>query len=120
LFAEQISLDDQGADFLLRPVNIPVRLPLVGAHQVNNVLQALGAVQALGVDLQQAVPRLMTLKPVPGRMNVMACAGGTLVDDTYTANPGSVRAAIAWLAARPAPRALVLGGLGELGVATES
>ena len=38
-----------------------------------------------------------------------------LVDDTYNANPGSVRAAIDWLASQPAPRMLVLGAMGELG-----
>lgn len=119
LRAERIDLDETGTDFLLEPLGLPVHLPLVGAHQISNVLQALGAVRALGVDLAQAIPRLRALQPVPGRMNVIACAGGTLVDDTYNANPGSVRAAIAWLAGRPAPRALVLGALGELGADAE-
>ncbi|UWN48960.1 UDP-N-acetylmuramoyl-tripeptide--D-alanyl-D-alanine ligase [Alcanivorax sp. ALC70] len=53
-------------------------------------------------------------------MNVIARDRGTLVDDTYNANPGSVRAAIAWLAGRPAPRALVLGAMGELGPDAET
>ena len=50
----------------------------------------------------------------------MDCQGGTLVDDTYNANPGSVRAAIAWLAGRPSPRTLVLGAMGELGPSAET
>lgn len=120
LYAEQVTLDDQGSDFLLQPTGLRVRLPLVGAHQVSNVLQALAAVQALDVDLGQVVPSLLGLQPVSGRMNVLACGNGTLVDDTYNANPGSVRAAVAWLAERPAPRGLVLGGLAELGGEAES
>lgn len=115
LRAEDVRLDDNGVSFTLRPQGLAVRVPLAGAHQVANVLLALGAVHAFGHDLSEAIPRLSALKAVPGRMNIIACQGGTLVDDTYNANPGSVRAAIAWLAGRPAPRALVLGAMGELG-----
>ncbi|WP_101674533.1 UDP-N-acetylmuramoyl-tripeptide--D-alanyl-D-alanine ligase [Alloalcanivorax mobilis] len=115
LRAERISFDDRGAEFLLSPSGVRVRLPLAGAHQVGNAVLALGAVQALGLDPSSVADRLALLKPVPGRMNVIPCQGGTLVDDTYNANPGSVRAAITWLACRPTPRALVLGAMGELG-----
>lgn len=119
-YTEEVLLSEHGASFLLMPYRLPVTVPLVGAHQVSNVLMAMAAVSALGFDLNQVLPRLLKLKPVPGRMNVMACAGGTLVDDTYNANPGSVRAAISWLAGRPAPRTLVLGALAELGAGAES
>lgn len=115
LYAESVRLDEQGASFVVRPLGLTVRLSLVGAHQVGNALLALAAASALGDDLAAAAPRLAALKPVSGRMNVIANGGGTLVDDAYNANPGSVRAAIAWLADRPAPRALVLGPIGELG-----
>ena len=47
-------------------------------------------------------------------------AAGAVVDDTYNANPGSVRAAIDWLAAQPAPQMLVLGAMGELGPQADS
>ena len=76
---------------------------------------ACAAVRALGVELAEVLPRLATLKPVPGRMNLHPVAQGVLVDDTYNANPGSVRAAIDWLASQPPPRMLVLGAMGELG-----
>src|SRR5690606_9722600 len=75
----------------------------------------LAAVFVAGVDVKDALARLANLKPEQGRMQIHACGGGTLVDDSYNANPGSVRAAIDWLAAQRAPRALVLGNLGELG-----
>ena len=55
-------------------------------------------------------------RPVPGRLaEHVAASGATVIDDTYNANPDSVRAAIAVLAARPAPRWLVLGDMGEVG-----
>ncbi len=92
-----------------------IELPLPGAHQISNVLMALAAVAEAGVAVCDAAARLSTLQPVKGRMNIQLLFGGTLVDDSYNANPGSVRAAIDWLAAQTAPRWLVLGNLGELG-----
>lgn len=120
LYAEQIVLQQDKATFNLQPFGHTVTVPLAGAHQVNNALMAIAAVRALGVSLEVALPRLEGLKPVPGRMNLHPVAGGLLVDDTYNANPGSVRAAIDWLAAQPAPRLLVLGAMGELGPQAES
>lgn len=94
---------------------LPVNLALPGRHQVINALMAAAGVSAVGVDLQQAVARLAALAPVKGRMNVSACLGGTLVDDSYNANPGSVRVAADWLARQEMPRQFVLGELAELG-----
>ncbi|MFN3713931.1 MAG: UDP-N-acetylmuramoyl-tripeptide--D-alanyl-D-alanine ligase [Alcanivoracaceae bacterium] len=115
--AENIQLDSLSVQFDLNTPagQWPVRLPLPGAHQVSNALMALAAVAEAGVPLAEAIARLANLKPVKGRMNVSACEGGTLVDDSYNANPGSVRVAIDWLARQRAPRCLVLGNLGELG-----
>lgn len=120
LYADAVREDAQGCGFVLRPLGLTVKLPLVGRHQISNALMALAAVQALGVDLAEVVPRLADLQPAPGRMNPIACQGGTLIDDSYNANPGSVRAAIAWLAEQPAPRTLVLGAMGELGAGAET
>ena len=54
------------------------------------------------------------LQLLPGR------SGSRLIDDSYNANPGSVRAAIAVLAARPGERVLVLGDMAELGADAEA
>ena len=48
LHADAVRLDDHGCDFVLQPLGLTLRLPLVGAHQISNALMALGAVQALG------------------------------------------------------------------------
>lgn len=119
LYAQDIQLTRDAVRFVLQPLGEIVTVPLPGRHQVLNALMACAAVQALGVDLAQALPRLNQLKPVPGRMNVRPMGGGVVVDDTYNAHPGSVRAAINWLAEQPAPRVLALGALGELGEQAE-
>ncbi|MEE4251261.1 MAG: UDP-N-acetylmuramoyl-tripeptide--D-alanyl-D-alanine ligase [Alcanivoracaceae bacterium] len=115
--AEQVSLNGSTVDFVLlhKARRYNVHLPLPGAHQVSNALMAIAAVVESGVAIDDALPRLNQLKPVKGRMNIKACLGGTLVDDSYNANPGSVRVVIDWLSVQPAPRALVLGNLAELG-----
>ncbi|WP_305729829.1 glutamate ligase domain-containing protein, partial [Burkholderia ubonensis] len=63
---------------------------------------------------------LEAFEPVKGRLQVRqasagSLAGATVVDDTYNANPDSMRAAIDVLAAQPAPRVLVIGDMGEVG-----
>lgn len=120
LYAENIALHRDRAEFVLQPLGEAVTVPLPGAHQVSNALMACAAVRALGVNLPQVLPRLAALKPVPGRMHIQAAGAGAVVDDTYNANPGSVRAAIDWLAAQPAPQMLVLGAMGELGPQADS
>lgn len=102
-------------DYRLMPEGLDVHLELAGRHQVSNSLMAIAAVKALGVRPAETVARLAELRPVAGRMEHSYCMGGTLVDDTYNASPGAVRAAIDWLALQQAPRVLVLGSLAELG-----
>lgn len=119
LYADNIQLHQERVEFVLQPLGETVTVPLPGAHQVSNALLACAAVRALGVNLGQVLPRLAQLKPVPGRMNLHAVGDGVLVDDTYNANPGSVRVAIDWLAVQPAPQMLVLGAMGELGPQAE-
>ena len=59
---------------------------------------------------------LEAFRPVAGRLAPLhAVSGAAVLDDTYNANPDSVRAAIDVLAAAPSPRWLVLGDMGEVG-----
>lgn len=115
--AVDIRTEGQGVSFTLEHdgLSIPVSVPLPGRHQVSNALLALAAVAAVGVPPTQAIDRLKQLKPMPGRMNVSRIAGGNLVDDSYNANPGSVRAAVDFLVELSAPHLLILGEIGELG-----
>ncbi|BBI50237.1 hypothetical protein HORIV_26580 [Vreelandella olivaria] len=93
-----------------------VRLPLLGKHNVSNALAAAAAALALGVLPEQITARLETLPALAGRLTVIpGLRGAKLLDDTYNANPGAVKAALDTLASFPAPRWCALGAMGELG-----
>ncbi len=97
----------------------PVRLHIAGRHNVKNALAASACALAAGVPLAAVAQGLQAFEPVKGRSRALVVstqtADITLVDDTYNANPDSVRAAIDVLAELPAPRLLVLGDMGEVG-----
>jgi UDP-N-acetylmuramoyl-tripeptide--D-alanyl-D-alanine ligase len=94
----------------------PVWLRVAGEHNVRNALAATACALAAGAPPAAVVQGLQDFEPVKGRSQVRTLRGGaTLIDDTYNANPDSVRAAIDVLAGLPAPRWLVLGDMGEVG-----
>jgi UDP-N-acetylmuramoyl-tripeptide--D-alanyl-D-alanine ligase len=87
-----------------------------GRHNVENALAAIAAATAAGAGLAAVRSGLATFRPLAGRLETKAAAaGGTVIDDTYNANPDSVRAAIAVLARAGGARWLVLGDMGEVG-----
>jgi UDP-N-acetylmuramoyl-tripeptide--D-alanyl-D-alanine ligase len=91
-------------------------LAIPGLHNVRNALAAAAAAHALGVPVNTVAEGLSRFRPYSGRLQVKAGRGGaTVIDDTYNANPDSVRAAIDVLASCPAPTVLVLGDMGEVG-----
>jgi len=95
------------------------QLHIAGRHNVGNALAATACALAAGVPLNIVEQGLNHFEPVKGRSRAFGiqCQGRdiTVVDDTYNANPDSVRAAIDVLAELPAPRLLVLGDMGEVG-----
>jgi UDP-N-acetylmuramoyl-tripeptide--D-alanyl-D-alanine ligase len=94
-------------------------LRVAGRHNVRNALAAAAAALGAGVPLGDVVRGLEAFAPVKGRSQLKALHRDgralTLVDDSYNANPDSVRAAIDVLAGLPGPRWLVLGDMGEVG-----
>ena len=93
-----------------------VRLGLVGRHNTLNALAAAAACYAEGVDIPHIVAGLESVVPVAGRLQFLPGLRGSLVcDDTYNANPLSLKAALEALSELPGPRWLVLGDMGELG-----
>ena len=91
-------------------------LAIPGLHNVRNALAAAACAYAAGVDLQSIGAGLTAFRPYVGRLQVKSGPGGvTVIDDSYNANPDSVRAAIDVLAGCEGPTALVLGDMGEVG-----
>ncbi len=94
-----------------------------GRHIAENALAALGVVKIVGADMQQAIGALATLQPEKGRgrRHRLAIDRGTLtvIDESYNANPASMRAAIAVLASSvptdAGRRVAVLGDMLEMG-----
>lgn len=97
----------------------PVRLPLPGLHNVMNALAAAAAGHALGLPVGTLATRLGEVVPVAGRLRLLTAQSGACVaDDSYNANPDSMRAGIDWLARQPGQRWAVLGHMAELGAAS--
>jgi len=94
-----------------------VRLPLVGAHQVDNAVLALAVAEALDVDLDAATAALRDVTLPPGRCQVLDRGRLRVLYDAYNANPASVEAALATARAMLGGRRLVvaLGTMRELG-----
>jgi len=115
----------QGADgcwrFRVRGVRVNLRIP--GRHMIDNALAALAVADALGVPLALAAEGIGTTEPAERRMRSLWLNGILMLDDTYNANPSSMRAALTTLMAL-APggdgrRIAVLGGMHELGKQSE-
>lgn len=116
--ARAIVLGSDGAQFeLVTPQGVvPVQLALGGRHNVGNALATAALALAAGIPLQQVADGLALARPVAGRQVAHALGNGaTLIDDSYNANPGSLGAAIAALAASGRDAWLVLGDMRELG-----
>ena len=95
------------------------RLHIAGRHNVVNALAAAACALAAGAPLDAVVQGLEAFVPVKGRSRALQITHGgrgiTVVDDSYNANPDSMRAAIDVLADLPAPQLLVMGDMGEVG-----
>jgi len=100
----------------LPTATLHVRLQVPGLHNVRNALAASAAAVAANVGAHAIAEGLGAFSGVQGRLQTKAVLhGATLIDDSYNANPGSVRAAIDVLARAAGEKILVLGDMGELG-----
>ena len=106
-----------GFDAHLGSTTVRISLGIAGRHNVRNALAAAACAHAVGVPADTIVRGLAAFTPVAGRLRRLQGQGGYgLIDDSYNANPDSVRAAIDVLADEVGPRVLMLGDMAEVGV----
>ena len=118
--AEDLTVDDELTPrFVLQSPagDVEVELGARGVHSVDNALAAAAVGIELGVSLEDVAAGLAEPALSPLRMEILRTAGGArLLNDTYNANPLSMRAALHALAALPVTRRIaVLGVMAELG-----
>ncbi|MGH7569723.1 MAG: UDP-N-acetylmuramoyl-tripeptide--D-alanyl-D-alanine ligase [Gemmatimonadales bacterium] len=115
---ETAALDDEGR-VQLRWAGQSVTVPAAGFHQIDNAMIALAAAREAGADPGRALAALAGVRLPSGRGLVRPLGRLTVIDDTYNANPASLRRAVEfahWLAARRGrPLAVVVGSMLELG-----
>lgn len=90
-------------------------LNVAGEHMIQNALAAIAVAYALNCDLESSVNALSRFEPVRGRFYPIQCSGYRVWDDTYNANPQSVKAALDTIASYQQTAWLVLGNMAELG-----
>jgi len=98
-----------------------IALNMGGRHNVSNALAAAAAATAAGATLQHVIAGLSAVRAVAGRLQFKKAASGAwLIDDSYNANPSSMRAGIDVLAELEGRRWLVIGDMAELGEFSDS
>jgi len=94
----------------------PILLHAGGTHNIVNALAAAAAATAAGASLEDVVAGLAGFRAVAGRLQLKAgMRGSWIIDDSYNANPSSVRAGLEVLRNLPGPTWLVLADMAELG-----
>lgn len=102
---------------LVTPVgNATVHLPIPGRHNVMNALGVAAVAVGMGLAAELIADGLADMQAVAGRLRIIKGIGNAqVVDDSYNANPVSVRAALEWLAEQPGRQWLAMGDMAELG-----
>lgn len=120
--AKDVHIEGSGDGFITRftlscPLGeAPIEMQLGGQHNVANALAASAAAVAAGAALEHVVTGLAAMRAVRGRLQLKtASSGAWIIDDTYNANPSSMRAGIEALAQLEGRKWLVLGDMAELG-----
>lgn len=118
IMAKSIELEPMFSNFdcVFPEKTIKIHLSAPGIHNIQNALAAAATARALGVSIEFIQQGLEKFAPVTGRLQFKTgYKGARIIDDTYNANPASVRAAISVLAKYPGQKIYVAGDMFELG-----
>ena len=101
---------------------VECEVPFVGAERVESIAALFAVLFALGFDPKQTVEHISALELPSGRGNLLEVAGITIIDDSYNANPVSMKMSLAHLSSmkKHHRRIALLGEMLELGAATEA
>jgi UDP-N-acetylmuramoyl-tripeptide--D-alanyl-D-alanine ligase len=121
--ADEVRQDFDGMKFRLHAFgrSIDAQLPVPGLHMVRNALLAVGVGHVFGMSLEECAGGLPNLQLTKGRLEMKVIRGIQVLDDSYNANPDSVRAALETVSQMRinGRRIAVLGRMGELGSQSE-
>ena len=117
VYASEIQLNPQSAQFNPHTPqgSRAVSLPFAGAHNVQNAAAATAFALAIGIELDDIVQGLEQAQGAKGRLNFIQQQHCLFIDDTYNANPTSMRAAAQVLLQQQGLKVMVMGDIGELG-----
>jgi len=101
------------------PIKIPIKLNLIGNHNITNALAVIASIQILDIPADVIAQGLANVEAQNGRGKIIELGNLTLIDDSYNANYEAVKSAIDGLSQFSTPKILVLGELAELGKFTQ-
>ena len=119
-FPSQIQMTKQGLSFFIESTHlkkrIQIKTKLLGMHNVLNILASFAAIHAAQLNIEEFVDGLRGLVNPPQRLELKTWAQQSqVIDDTYNANPDSMRAALDVLCQFQGRKVAILGDMAELG-----
>ena len=119
-FPSQIQMTKQGLSFFIESIHlkkrIQIKTKLLGMHNVLNILASFAAIHAAQLNIEEFVDGLRGLVNPPQRLELKTWAKQSqVIDDTYNANPDSMRAALDVLCQFQGRKVAILGDMAELG-----
>ncbi len=128
-FSKEANIHCENVEFLPEGSRFEVKTPkgainlvlkVAGKHNVENALCALSAALSMGASLDDIKQGLASFEPVAGRMQFKEGRRGIkIIDDTYNANPVSMRAALEVLSTYQGKKIFVMGDMLELGILSQ-
>ncbi len=115
---EEVALGEEGSNFVYKRERFFT--PLLGMGNVYNCLFAIAFATKIGIDIESQKRAILRLRPEWGRMEPIRRNGILIINDSYNANPLSMKLAIDFVARLPRRKILVLGDMRELGRDSES